>query len=160
VKRSLAALAVVAAAIGFTLWWFSDRQVLKRRTAALLDTVSVESGASRISRGLQAAGIDGFLAPNVTLEVRSEEASGTRSRDEIAAGFRYVAEQSDFTRFELERIESLEVAGEQSTVVATIKAEVSVERRARIDGRYRTEFDWRKLDGRWRIARVAMVPEP
>lgn len=153
-------LVVIAAAIAFTLWWFADRQVLKRRTAALLDTVSVEAGGSRIARGLQAAGIDGFLAPNVTLEVPSEEASGTRSRDEIAAGFRYVAEQAEFTRFDLERIEELQVAGEQATVVATIEAEVRVERRARVDGRYRTEFDWRKLDGRWRIARVTMAPAP
>ena len=161
-KRALAGAAAVVAAAAFTLWWFSDRQVVKRRTASLLDTVTIEAGSSPIGRGLQAAGIDGFLAPHVTLEVPSEEASGTHSRDDIAAGFRYVAEHAHSTRFGIERLASITMAGDHALVVATLDAEVRFNQRQHplIAARYRTEFEWHQLDGRWRIARVTMTPAP
>jgi hypothetical protein len=158
VKRLLPAALAAFACAALALWWFSDRQVLKRRTTALLDTVTIEAGSTPLARGLQAAGLDGFLAPDITLEVPAEEASGSRNRDEVAAGFRYVAERAEFTRFEIIAIETIAVDGDHGTVATVLDAGVQVDRHARIDGRYRTEFFWHRLDGRWRIARVTMRP--
>jgi hypothetical protein len=157
VKRALVAGSLAVICIAFGIWWFSGTQVLKRRTRALLDTVTVDAGSGKIARGLQASGIDGFLAPTIKLAVPSDLASGTWSRDEVAAGFRYVAEAADSTRFEIRDLESVAITGDRATVVAVLDANVHVDRQARIDGPYRTEFDWQKIDGRWRIARVAMT---
>jgi len=143
---------------GFLYWWFSARHEVKRRTVALLDTVTIDAGGNRIARGFQAAGIDGILASRIILMVPSDEASGARSRDEVAAGFRFVADQADFTRFDLDRIESITIADDRATVVATLDAKVQVEGHAQVDGRYRTEFEWTRLDRRWLISRVAMSP--
>jgi hypothetical protein len=157
VKRLLIGIAVAAAIAGFAVWWFSPTQVLKRRTRALLDTVSVAADSGRIARGIQASGIDGFLAKNVKLEVPDEEASGSWSRDGVGAGFRYVATECDFTRFELGSIESLVIGEDTATLDCWVDAEVQVDKRTRVSGRYRTEFAWKKDEGRWRITAVKMA---
>jgi len=123
-------LLVVACGL-FAMWWFSDKQVVKRRTEALLDTVTIEPGSSKIGRGLQAASLDDFLAPNITLEVPDDEASGTMSRDTVAGGFRYVAERADSTRFEIDEVESIALDDEQAAVIAVIDAKAVVGGRTR-----------------------------
>jgi len=158
VKRFLVPGLLLLASVLFAMWWFSEKQVVKRRTGALLDTVTIEPGGSKIGRGLQAASLDGFLAPNITLEVPDDEASGRMSRDTVSGGFRYVAEQVDFTRFTLEEVESISVNEEQAVVIARIDAKVVIGSQPRIQGAYRTEFTWKKIDGTWRITRVAMRP--
>ncbi len=158
VKRiAITLLAAVLCAL-FAMWWFSDKQIVKRRTQALLDTVSIEEGCPKIARGLQAASLDGFLAPNITLDVPDSEASGNMSRDMVSGGFRYVAERANTTDFAIDRVESITLDDDSAVVTAVIDAKAVVGGRTRIDGAYRTEFSWRKLDGNWRIAGVAMTP--
>lgn len=160
-KRLIVGLAVLAAVVGFALWWFSPRQVVMRRTRALLDTVTVDAGSGNASRGLQASGIDGFLAKNVKLEVPDEEASGSWSRDLVGAGFRYVAVECDFTRFELESIESLQIEEDKAVLDGWVDAEVQVDKKTRVSGRYRTEFTWTRGDSKWQISSVKMAdPAP
>lgn len=156
-KRLIVGIVVLAAVAGFVIWWFSPTQVLKRRTRALLDTVTVDASSGRIARGMQASGIDGFLAPRVNLEVPDEEASGSWRRDEVGAGFRYVAARCDFTRFELDSIESLVIGEDSATLDGWIDAEVQVDKKTRVSGRYRTEFTWTKSEDRWRITAVRMA---
>ena len=156
VKRLIVAAAAIAIVAGFALWWFSPRQVILRRTRALLDTVTIDASSGRAARGLQAAGIDGFLAPKIVLEVPDEEADGSWRRDEIEAGFRYVAVRSDFTRFQLGEVESLVIDGDQAVLRGWLDAEVQVDKKTRLAGRYLAEFGWTKGDDRWRISAVKM----
>lgn len=155
-KRIIIGSLVAVALVGFGLWWFSPRQVLMRRTHALLDTVTIDLDSGRGARGLQASGIDGFLSPKILLEVPDGEADGSWSRSEVAAGFRYVAISCDFTRFQLDTIESLVIEGDQATLIGWLDAEVQDNKKSRVSGRYLTEFGWTKGEDRWRISSVKM----
>ena len=91
------------------------------------------------------------------LEVPDEEATGSWSRDAIGAGFRYVAVECDFTRFELESIESLVIEDEKATLDGWIDAEVQEDKKIRVSGRYRTEFTWTRDESKWLIKSVKMA---
>ena len=156
VKRLIVGVLIIAAMVGFALWWYSPRQVILRRTRSLLDTVSIDASSGRAARGLQASGIDGFLAPKLVLDVPDEEATGSWSRYDVEAGFRYVAVRSDFTRFRLDTIESLEITDDHATLRGWIDSEVQIDKKTRLSGRYLTEFGWTKGDDRWRISEVKM----
>lgn len=156
-RFALVAVGIVACGL-FVFWWYSDKQVVKRRTQALLDTVTIEKSTSKIARGLQAAGLDGFLASNIRLEVPDEEASGWLGRGSVSSGFRYVADQADFTRFKLEKIDSVNVDGDKATLSGILEAKAVVRGETRIDGSYRTEFTWKRTDDGWKITEVSMHP--
>jgi ketosteroid isomerase-like protein len=79
-------------------------------------------------------------------------------RDSVSSGFRYVADQADFTRFKLEEIESVNIQGDLAILTGILEAKAVLRGQTRIDGTYRTEFTWKKASDGWKITKVSMRP--
>ena len=84
-KRFIVPIVFLAGAIVFCLWWYSPTQVIKRRTASLLSTLTMAAGDGKANRHMGAYSLNGLLAPQVALETPTiDEANGTFEREDDA----------------------------------------------------------------------------
>jgi len=157
-KRFLAPAAMVVLLTGFLLWWFSPGQVLKRRTLSLLETMTMDSSAGRSSRQLGVYSLNALLASEVELETPSiSQANGTFEREDLESAFTWLCQQANKTSFELERFDSVSVAGDTGEVVFLVDALVELPAYRPADGTYQVRFSWRNGDDGWRLERAEWI---
>lgn len=155
-KRYLWPLAVCAVIATVLYWWFAPAQVLKRRSRELLEVVSLESGSGKPGRQMAVYGLNALLAAEVELDNPDiGEANGTFPRGELESAFSWLGEQAIQTRFELEKFQTVQVAGNRADVDLTLNALVELPRSRPVDGHYQVTLSWQhdKQDG-WRLARA------
>jgi ketosteroid isomerase-like protein len=129
--------------------------VLKRRTVSLLETLTLDSGASRNGRQFAVHSFNALLASEVTLENPTiTEANGTFERQEIESAFSWICQQAKQTRFELEGLESVTVSGDTGEVVCVLEALVELPGVRLADGIYQARLFWRREDDNWRLERA------
>lgn len=157
-KRWIVPIVALALAIGFGMWWYSPKQVVKRRVASLLDTLTFEAGSSKPARKLGLYSLSGLLAESVDLETPSiSEANGSFARQEMESAFSWLCDAARETRFDLIEIESLEVGGERAAVELTLEALVELPNHRPADGIYQVEFDWVDGENGWRLERAKWI---
>jgi ABC-type sugar transport system ATPase subunit len=66
-KKLIFTLIPVAIAISFLFWWFSDSQVLQRRSANVIDCIRMEEGTGRIERAFKAENLRDLIDSNLTV---------------------------------------------------------------------------------------------
>jgi hypothetical protein len=151
-KRFALPLLVTVLLGAFAFWWYSPVQVLKRRTHALLDTLTLESGSSKGGRQLAGYSFNALLASEVVLEAPSiSEANGTFTRSEMESAFSWLCQQAKQTRFDLGKFHSVQVAGDHADVRFSLEALVELSRYRPADGRYDVTFQWQREKDGWRL---------
>jgi hypothetical protein len=154
-KRIWICVFIIVLSAAFALWWFSPKQVLKRRTVSLLETLTLDSGTSRNGRKLAVYSLNALLASEVTLENPAiSEANGTFERQEMESAFSWICQQAKQTRFELEDIESVSISGDTGDVACVLEALVELPNVRLADGIYQARFSWRREDHQWRLERA------
>lgn len=154
-RRWVTTGAALAAFIGLGMWWFSPVQVVKRRTASFLSTITLDVGAGRTSRQLATYSLNRMLASEVELDTPTiREANGSFERSELESGFSWLANQAKQTRFEIQEIRSVRVEGALATVDLSLKGLVELPHYRPADGIYDVTFEWIKAEDAWRLARV------
>lgn len=157
-KRVWSYAIVVLLAAGFAFWWFSPKQVLKRRTMSLLETVTLDAGGSRNGRQMAVYSLNALLASEVTLENPTiSEANGTFERQEMESAFSWICQQAKQTRFTLEDLESISVSGDTGEVVCVLEALVEMPGVRLADGIYQARFSWRRENNEWRLERAVWM---
>ena len=160
-KRLVISLIVIAILGGFGAWWFSDTQVLKRRTQALLTTLTLDSGTGKVGRQMGAYSLNALLASEVALDTPTiKEANGTFQRDELEAIFSWLCNQAKETRFELLDLRSVTVNGDKATVDLTLSGLVVLPNYRPADGKYDVTFDWQKEKDGWRLTHASWKQVP
>jgi len=151
--KRLAIVAIIAAALfAFSLWWFSPSEVVKRRTYKLLDILTFDAGGGRGARQMGVYSLNAILAPEVKLTAKSiAEANGTFERPEMESAYSWLGEQAKQTYFNLEKITSLKIKGDEAIVRFTLEALVELPTYRPADGRFQVEFRWQKLEDGWRL---------
>lgn len=116
-KRYAIAAVAIALLAGMGIWWYSDAQVLKRRTKSLLSTLTLESGAGRVSRQMGSYQLNSLLAAEVTLDTPTiKEANGTFDRQELESAYSWLCNQAKMSRFEAKSFNDVTVIGDKATV--------------------------------------------
>ncbi len=145
----------------FCLWWYSPTQVLKRRTAALLSTLTLDAGEGKANRHLGAYSLNGLLAGQVELETPTiDEANGTFERDELEAAYNWLCEHAKQTRFELESLRAIKITGDTAEMKLTLTGLVELPTYKPADGSYDVTFDWVKDKDAWRLSRAVWKKKP
>ena len=143
---------VLAVFIGLGAWWFSPVQVLKRRTASFLSTITLDAGAGRASRQMATYSLNRILASEVQLDTPTiPEANGNFERSELESGFSWLANQAKQTRFEIQEIRSVVVTGATATVDLRLEGLVELPHYRPADGIYDVIFEWVKGEDGWRL---------
>jgi len=134
-------------------WWFSPRQVLKRRTISLLNTLTMEAGEGRSGRALGSYSLNALLAPEVELDTPTiSEANGTFDRSELESAYSWLARNVRQSRFEHDRFVSITASGDRGVVVFTLEALVELSNHRPVDGNFEVTFRWQLDDrGKWRL---------
>jgi len=158
-KRPLAGLLALLVITGFLIWWFHPRQVVKRRVNSLMDTVSLAEGAGTAARNLKAYPLNRLLATQVELSGTGDRrADGAFSRSEIEAGFTWLAQNAQSTRFATRRFESITLTGDRAVVRAIVDARVVLGGEMLLDGAHDVRLDWRREDDGWRLTSASWEP--
>ena len=147
---------ILLALIGaFVFWWFSPIQVLKRRSTSLLETLTLQENSSKPSRQMGVYSLNAMLASEVELSSTSiREANGTFERSELESAFSWLCEQAKETRFEMQKIRSVKIDGDQATVELSLNAVVVLPTYRPADGSYDATFTWQNEDNKWRLAKA------
>ena len=160
-KRLAISLIVLAALAGFCAWWFSDTQVLKRRTQSLLTTLTLDSGTGKVGRQMGSYTLNSLLAAEVELDTPTiKEANGKFQRDELESLFSWLCNQAKETRFSLQDLHSVTVNGDKATVKLALIGLVVLPSYRPADGTYDVTFDWQKEKDGWRLTHATWTEIP
>lgn len=152
-KRLAFPVAVLAILGAIAFWWFSPVQIVKRRTAKLLATLTLEEGSGKGPRQMRVYSLNALLAPEVELKAPSmEEANGTFERSEMESAFSWLCEQAKLTRFDLDKITSVRIEGDTADVTCSLEALVELPTYRPADGFYDAAFRWQRGDDGWRLS--------
>ncbi len=155
-KRLAISAAIVALLAGLAVWWFSDTQVVKRRTQSLLTTLTLDSGSGKVGRQMGAYTLNSLLAPQVELDTPTiKEANGTFQREELESAYSWLCNQAKQTRFELRKFQSVTVKDTAATANVTLTGLVELPNYRPVDGEFAVVFDWKKEKDGWRLARAS-----
>jgi hypothetical protein len=160
-KRVLLPLFAIVALVLFAVWWFSPKQVVKRRTQTLLRTLTLDSSTGTGTRQAGTYSLNALLAQEVELETTTlEEASGTFERDELESAYSWLCGQAKQTRFEMVDLQSVSVEDEHAKVEFLLNALVELPGSRPVDGRFDVTFHWRRSDDGWRLERAIWEESP
>ncbi len=160
-KRYLIPLAALVMLGLFGLWWYSPTQVIKRRTANLLSTLTLDKGEGKTTRHLGAYSLNGLLADTVELETPTiNEANGSFEREELESAFSWLCDQAKRTNFEMKEFREIKFAGDKATVKLVLTGLVELPTYRPADGNYQVTFGWVKGKDGWRLERAVWDKVP
>lgn len=160
-KRPAIFTVILAVLVGLGVWWFSPVQVLKRRTQALLATLTLDSGTGKGGRQMAAYSLNALLASQVDLEnPQIPEANGSFERAELESAFSWLCNQAKQTRFEAGKFHSVSVNGDVAKVKLSLTGLVELPTYRPADGTYNVTFDWQKEEDGWRLSRAVWQQVP
>ena len=159
-KRPLAMLGALAIATAILVWWFQPAQTLKRRTKALMQTLTLVDDAGSVSRKMKIRPLSDTVADEVELRGAGDDrAEGVFTRSQIESGFAWLAGSAKSARFRVLDFESVEVVEDTGTVTARVDARVVLENHLPLDGPHRVTLVWHHDGDSWRLARAEWMPQ-
>lgn len=155
--QRIAVIGITLALIsGLVIWWFSPVQTLKRRTASLLQTLTLKSGSTKAARQMGAYSLNALLADEVVLEATTiTEVNGTFDRSEMESLYSWLCGHTTQTRFDLEQFQSIAIRGDQADVVFSLKALVELPSSRPVDGHFLVTYQWKHGDKGWQLTRAS-----
>jgi len=158
-KRLLTGIGILAIVAGFLIWWFHPHQVLKRRTNGLLKIMTVAEGSGAASRALKVSPLSRMMAEKVSISGSGDQrAEGTFPRPSVEGGFSWLVRNARFTRFKIQRFDSITVSGVTGVVHASIEAEVALKQETPLQGAYTMTLTWQNDGSAWRLAAAEWQP--
>lgn len=145
----------------FAAWWFSDNQVLKRRTESLLTTLTFDAGSGKVNRQMGVYALNGLLAEQVELENPTiQEGNGSFERADLESVYSWLCNQCKQSRFELQKFQAVTVDGDTAKVSFYLNALVELPTYRPADGKFAVDLTWKKAGDGWRISRASWKPVP
>lgn len=150
-KKLLITGILLAAVIGFLSWWYSPKQVVKRRTDSLLRTLTLNQDQSVAAKQMGVYSINALLAPEVEFASGEiEQANGTFARSDVESTYGWLCEHAKEMTFTRKKTESITINGDTGRITFVVDAKVVVMDSEIASGLYRTTFEWVQNDA-WQL---------
>jgi len=154
-KRAIILVVFLVILTGLGAWWFSDKQVLKRRTNSLMTTLTMDGGTGKTTRHLGAYSLNSILAPSVQLDTPTiKEANGTFERSELESAYSWLCDAAKQTRFEVVKFESITITGVEADMKLRLTGNVELPTYKPAEGEYDVTFQWKKWEDGWRLEKA------
>ena len=121
----------------------------------------LDAGTGRVGRQMATYSLNALLAEEVRLETPTiKEANGTFARSEMESAFSWLCNQAKETRFDLQKIHSIEITGDKAQVELALFGLVELPTYRPADGNYDVTFYWQKEEDGWRLTRATWNQVP
>ena len=159
-KRFLSVVGILAIIVGFLIWRYSDAQVLKRQSNALIDSLNITGSETRSFRLLKTGSFTNLLAKSVTCQVNLANYRSTLSYDELEAQYHLFVHNVDTS--------SVKASNMDINIMSDSAAETTAELSLLITGKNGDGFSdagkltllWKKdTAGKWRINSMRIYRE-
>ena len=142
---------------GVLVWWFSDKQVIKRQTVVLTDLFSMSSGDGKASRVSRNQNLAKLLDPEFSCSIDIENYQGEHGRDSLLEAHIYLGQVCESSSVQVGGIEFLSLTDDSTTV----RAEFSISVRMKSGSNYSESspviLEWQKNEnGEWRLKEVIL----
>lgn len=156
-KPLIVAAAVFALVIGLLAWWFSDTQVIKRRTTELTEIFTIKADDGKASRISKNQNLGELLDRTFSCTIDLENYNGGHRRDDLIAAHLYLGQVCESSAV---RVGAINITG-QTNNSATVEAEFSVSVRMKGGKSYSESAPaalvWSKNEnGQWRLSEVTL----
>ncbi|NWK57236.1 hypothetical protein HW115_16560 [Verrucomicrobiaceae bacterium N1E253] len=156
-KSNFIIAAVFATVVAVLLWWFSDTQVIKRKTHALAETASVARADGKGARALKTKDLAGLLSNEVIGSVEVSRLSDSFSKDEMLSAHHMLVHncRSASAIFSDMEIEIDDETGTSATVTASLDLLVTDTRGEEYKESCLASLTWKKNDqDQWSLHRI------
>lgn len=143
---------------GFFLWWNRPAQIVKRKSSALLETLSLEADHGRIGRGLRSNDLRAFLAPQVELQSPVGAATGSFSRSELESGFNWYCQRVVSSEFKIQTGPLVAVEGDSAESTMEVQINASIPGYTLPPGAYAVTLNWILSPDGWVLTRAEWSP--
>lgn len=159
-KPLLVAAAALALTIGFLLWWFSDTQVLKRRTAELAGVFTIKADDGKAARLSKNQTLAGLLHPEFSCSVDLENHRGEHSKDKLIEAHLYLGQVCEASAVRIGKIEVVSVSGKRAEVRSDFSFSVRLKGGESYTETAPATLSWSNADGSgWKLRQVVLRPE-
>ena len=161
-KKPIIAGAVIFAAVtAFLVWWFSDTQVIKRRTSLLAETLTISEPDSNPARALKSQKFAELLAKNFSGNADLARYSGNISRDEAISGHQYLSHSVKSSSLTLSDFKIISLESSTAQVSATFSLSITTKNGETDSETSATSLVWIKNDsGKWQLSSATLEPRP
>ena len=109
---------VIAIIVGFLMWWFSDTQVLKRRTQELTELFSFEADGSKVTRINKNRLLGEILDKDFSCIIQLESYRGEHHAGELVEGHIYLGQVCETSSVDMADFEITSIDDNEATIVA------------------------------------------
>lgn len=158
-KKLIYTLVPFALILGFLFWWFSTSQVLKRRSADLLDCIRMEDGTGRIERSFKAENLRDLIDDTVTVVYPEMESTFshryatneaiTLPEDRAKSALLYLTELAEWITVSNETIEVSQHDDSSAQVSVEFDLAAKLKGKAEQSAKLRGSFEFSYSNNRW-----------
>jgi predicted neuraminidase len=141
--------------IPLSLWWFSEKQVIVRRSEQLMAMLSIDAGTNTILRHAKVLGMKSMLAPQVEISSPDiERANGEFASHDLESAYSWICRNVVASRFVISDFRSVTIRGDHAVVVITVDGFMQLPSDKPVDGKSVVTLRWIKRNGNWRLRNV------
>ena len=155
-RRPVIVAVAVILAVGFTVWWNSSTQVVKRRTKSLVTTLTIPTTEQGAARKIRAMSLDGFLDDSIQVVAKNiPDLEEPLDRDQINSAFSYFCDRAVSSDFTLKKFQSVDIHGEEASVKALISVRLNLPGGDHgVNGNHEVTLLWQHGKDAWKLKSV------
>ncbi|MGB0775920.1 MAG: DUF4440 domain-containing protein, partial [Akkermansiaceae bacterium] len=143
----LAAILVVA--VSFSIWWYSPTQVVKRKSQALIQTLTIHSDDGKTERASKNQTFSSLIGSPFTAEVSTAMLSRKMGASEATESHLVLTQVCSSSSLEISNME-IETSGDSITVTGAAKVHVSIKDGGSHSESGKATLIWKQQDNEWK----------
>ena len=158
--RAIIPFVALLSVAGFLFWWFSDAQVIKRKTHNLAGIFTVKATDGNASRVTKNNALSTLLTMDFSCELSARGYSGTFGKDELKQAHVYLSKSGNTSSVTIGKWELSELSDTSAKVTASFSVNVHMKNQSPQTENVIATIHWLKnKQGRWMIQKIISEEE-
>ena len=151
-KPLVIATVAFALVIGFLVWWFSDAQVIKRKTHALVEAFTIYADDGKASHVSKNQTLAELLDAKFTCTIHLDAYDAEHRRDELISAHLYLGQVCETSQVKVTHMEITSLTDDTATVVGKFSISVREKNGGSHAESSPARLEWGKSgNGQWKL---------